>query len=95
MKTNENGFAGLLMVGEVFAGVLFAGVLASHMLAGQDKIGEAYNQYRFSGGQLVLMMDNQPKLFNRYRAECRNGDILPDNACRKIATAYKLNGPMV
>lgn len=95
MKTNEKGFTGLLMVGEVFAGVLFAGVLATHILAGQGKIGEAYNAYRFSGSQIVLMMDNQPKQFNQYRTECRNGDALPDNACRKIAAAYKLNGPMV
>lgn len=91
---NENGFGGLALLMEGFAAVIFAGVLASHMLAGQGELGQMYNTEKFSSSNLVLTMDSNPALFNRYRAECSQGDILPGNACRHIRLAYEVNGPV-
>ena len=92
---NEHGFGGLALMLEGFGAVIFAGVLASQMLAGQGKLGRIYNAEKFSSSNLVLMMDSKPALFNRYRVECSQGDILPDHACRHIRLAYEVNGPAV
>lgn len=93
MKNSEKGF-GVALLLESFAGVVFVGVLASHMLSGHGKIAEMYDAVRFSPGNIVMMMDSRPALFNRYRHECDAGQILPDNACRRIKMAYEINGPV-
>lgn len=92
MENRGKGFGTALLI-ESFAGVIFAGVMASHMLAGQGVMGQIYDKAKFSGGNVVMMMDTRPKLFKRYRAECERGQILPDNACQNIKTAYEVNGP--
>ncbi len=92
MKNNERGFGAMLLL-EGFAGVIVAGVMASHMLTGAGVMGKAYDMAKFSSGNVVMMMDTRPRLFNRYRAECENGEILPDEACRTIKTVYEVNGP--
>lgn len=89
---NEKGFGTALLI-EGFAGVIFAGMLAGHMLAGHGEVGKIYDIAKFSSGNVVVMQDSNPALFNRYRAECERGAILPDNACRTIRTAYEVNGP--
>jgi hypothetical protein len=89
---NERGFGTALLL-ESFAAVVFAGVFASHVLAGQGTLGKAYDMQKFSGSNVVMMMDSRPRLFNRYHIECEQGKVLPDKACRTIRTAYEVNGP--
>lgn len=89
---NEKGFGTALLI-EGFAAVIFAGTMAAHMVAGHGELGKIYDAARFSRGNLVMMMDSKPKLFNAYRAECNDGQTLPDNACQRIKTAYEVNGP--
>lgn len=91
MKT-EKGFGTALLI-ESVAAVIFAGTMAAHMVAGHGELGKIYDASKFSGSNVVLMMDSKPKLFNEYRAECKNGAILPDDACQRIKTAYEVNGP--
>lgn len=89
---NEKGFGTALLI-ESFAAVMFAGVMASHMVSGHGELGKIYDVTKFSSGNVVMMQDTRPALFNKYRAECERGQVLPDNACRAIRTAYEVNGP--